>query len=285
MITPKSWGFEDEVVNLDYCGKRMFVREQHRCSVHKHEEKDEVLMVGEGLVLFEIGPDPGQMTEMYLRQNDRVRVKPGTWHRFTALRDTLIFEFSTHHRDEDSIRKVHGGRLSDEQYRAILAAYVKNENTDSILDEEAAKVIGSALKAEGRVVGFCNGCFDLLHPGHLELLRQARLRCEILFVGVNGDEAVRAQKGDGRPFVGIRGRAAALAATRFVDYVVPVEAPNFLGLVKVIEPSVYVTTSEYGVAGTEARQVRSQGGVVEVIKKLPGYSTTELARRAIAGTR
>lgn len=277
MITAKVWGFEDEIVNVEYCGKRMVVREQHRCSIHKHDKKDEVLMVQGGLLWFETGADPDNMTGVWMKDNERIRIRPGTWHRFTGMRDTVIMEFSTHHEDSDSIRHVAGGKMADDEFRVLLINFFKYENQDRIVTPDKAGVLAEAMHGEGRLIGMVNGCFDLMHLGHVELLRQARLRCEVLFVAVNVDTAVRGLKGKNRPFVDEIGRMGMIEANRFVDYVVEAHELTCVDIVAAIKPQVYITTSEYGTTGPEAKEVIKLGGKVEVIDMIKGYNTTLIA--------
>lgn len=277
MITGKAWGFEDEVVNLEYCGKRMFLREQCRCSVHKHEKKDEVILVASGLAYFELGEDPSDMTGIYMQDNDRIRVKPGQWHRFTGLRDTLLMEFSTHHDDDDSIRVVKGGPLDQHEYSTLLSGFYERFGSDAILNESKAGVIARSLKEKGRLIAFCNGCFDLLHLGHVELLRQAKMRCEVLFVAVNSDRAVRILKGENRPLVSESMRAGMLATCRFVDYVILVDDVTCVSAVKEVKPDLYVTTTEHRNGGPEAVEVAKMGGKIEVVQMLKGFNTSKLA--------
>ena len=282
MITPKVWGFEEEIVNVEYCGKRMFVKEQYHSSIHKHAKKDEVLYVAGGLVWFEAGEDPAKLTGTWMRDGDRVRVKPGTWHRFTGMSDSLIFEFSTHHEDEDSTRHVGSGKADDGAFRALVAEFYKHDCGDRILTPGQAEVIAKALHAEGRVVGMVNGCFDLFHLGHADLLRKAKFRCEVLFAAVNSDASVVKLKGPKRPFVDEAGRAGMLAANRHVDYVVVSDGTTCLDVVDAIKPNVYVTTTEYGDRGPEAREVLKGGGKVEVVPMLAGYNSTKIANGILA---
>jgi rfaE bifunctional protein nucleotidyltransferase chain/domain len=277
MITPKNWGFEDEIVNREYCGKRMIVYEKHRCSIHKHVKKDEVLMTASGLLWFEYGSTPEKMTGVWLRENERIHVAPETWHRFTALRDTVIMEFSTHHEDSDSIRHVTGGKLSEDEFRSLVLSFYRHENREIVLGIEQAKLVAESLRNDGRLIGLCNGCFDLMHLGHVELLSQAKNRCEVLFVAVNSDESVKALKGQARPFVNETGRTGLVASNRFVDYVVQASAPTCVNIVQAVRPHVYVTTSEHGNSGPEAKEVLKLGGTVEVIDVIKGFNTTALA--------
>lgn len=282
MITPKAWGFEEEIVNAEYCGKRMFLKEQYHCSVHRHAKKDEVLYVAGGLVWFETGEDPAKLTGTWMQDGDRMRLKPGIWHRFTGMRDSMIFEFSTHHDDEDSIRHSKGGKMADAEFRSLMADFYKHDSGDRILTPGQAEVIAKAIHAEGRVVGMVNGCFDLFHLGHADMLRQAKFRCEVLFAAVNNDASVLKLKGAKRPFVDEAGRAGMVASNRHVDYVVVSDGTTCLDVVDAIKPNVYVTTTEYGDRGPEAREVQKIGGKVEVVEMLPGYNSTKIANGILA---
>lgn len=105
-VVPKSWGEEHWIVNKDYCGKKLVLKEGYRCSLHYHRVKDEVFYVIKGRVFLEIGGE-----ELILEPGDHRHVAPGTVHRFTGLSDAEIIEFSTHHEDEDSYRVENGGRV------------------------------------------------------------------------------------------------------------------------------------------------------------------------------
>lgn len=279
MITPKVWGFEDEIINTkDYCGKRMFLKEQHRCSIHKHDIKDEALTVVTGLVWFETGDSPDRMVGHWMKDAERIHIKPGLWHRFTGMRDSIIYECSTHHEDSDSIRHITGGELSDDEFRSLLTNFVSFENQSRIMLPERAGVIAASHRADGRSIGMVNGCFDLMHLGHVELLRQARFRCEVLFVAVNTDRAVKELKGAGRPFMDEVGRMGMVESCRYVDYVVEADDKTCVEIATLIRPDVYITTSEYGSTGPEAKEVVRLGGTVEVVEMIGGYNTSAIAR-------
>lgn len=110
MRTEKGWGYEDLIWNRDYCGKVIFVRQDRSCSWHYHAIKDEVLYLESGIVVLKYSYDDDIVTaqEVVLRPHDSFHVPVGLRHRFTALQDSFIFEFSTHHDDADSIRLAKG---------------------------------------------------------------------------------------------------------------------------------------------------------------------------------
>ena len=124
---------------------------------------------------------------------------------------------------------------------------------------------------------FTNGCFDLLHRGHVEHLAQARALGDALVVGLNSDASVRRLKGAGRPVVPGADRAAALAALRSVDAVTIFDEDTPLDLIGALLPDVLVKGGDYeldGIVGREA--VEEAGGVVCVLPFLEGYSTTDV---------
>jgi D-beta-D-heptose 7-phosphate kinase/D-beta-D-heptose 1-phosphate adenosyltransferase len=139
-------------------------------------------------------------------------------------------------------------------------------------------------RKQGLRVGFTNGCFDILHPGHVKVLTAARGACDRLIVGLNSDASVRRLKGEGRPVQDERARAEVLAALEAVDLVVVFAADTPLDLITRIKPSVLVKGGDYTrdqVVGHEV--VEANGGEVLLIEVLPGFSTTSLVRRAREG--
>lgn len=135
-------------------------------------------------------------------------------------------------------------------------------------------------KRNGRVVVFTNGCFDLLHPGHVRCLAEARALGDLLVVAVNSDRSVRGNKGPERPLVGEHDRAEVLAGLASVDYVTIFDEPTPRELIARVLPSVLVKGADWAlnqVAGRE--EVEAAGGRVLCIPLAPGYSTTRLVQR------
>lgn len=131
----------------------------------------------------------------------------------------------------------------------------------------------------GRVV-FTNGVFDLLHPGHIDLLLGARRLGDALVVGVNTDASVRRLKGPGRPVREEADRAYVLAALAMVDVVVLFDEDTPLELIRALEPDVLVKGGDYSEATiVGAPDVRARGGDVVVIPLTPGHSTTSIIER------
>jgi len=135
-------------------------------------------------------------------------------------------------------------------------------------------------KAQGLAVGFTNGCFDILHPGHVSLLAQARAGCDRLVVALNTDAGVRRLKGPSRPVNPLDGRARVVAALRHVDAVVAFDEPTPLELIRTLLPDVLVKGADYAldqVVGADV--VRAAGGRVLLAALVPGQSTTGIVAR------
>jgi D-beta-D-heptose 7-phosphate kinase/D-beta-D-heptose 1-phosphate adenosyltransferase len=139
--------------------------------------------------------------------------------------------------------------------------------------DAAQRVAG--WKAQGLKVGFTNGCFDLLHRGHLFSLEQASRRCDRLVVGINSDASTRRLKGEGRPVQDAATRAAVLAALRHVDLVAVFDEDTPEGLIKALVPDVVFKGADYAEADVAGGDfVKAHGGRVELLPLLPGHSTT-----------
>jgi rfaE bifunctional protein nucleotidyltransferase chain/domain len=140
-------------------------------------------------------------------------------------------------------------------------------------------------KRNGRRIVFTNGCFDLLHPGHLCSLEQARELGDVLIVGLNSDASVRQLKGEGRPVIAERERAEILAALECVDAVVIFPELTPRELVARLLPDVLVKGGDWPsdqIVGRE--EVEAAGGHVATIPVVPGYSTSDILRRIREGT-
>ncbi len=146
------------------------------------------------------------------------------------------------------------------------------------LEETLVEV--AALRREGKTIVFTNGCFDILHAGHIALLREARAQGDALFVGLNDDDSVRRLKGPGRPVHPLADRAAVLSELRSVDCVTPFAEDTPIPLIQAIRPDVLVKGDEYArseVVGGEL--VESWGGRVHLARTLDGRSTSRAVRK------
>ncbi|MGB5904641.1 MAG: D-glycero-beta-D-manno-heptose-7-phosphate kinase [Xanthobacteraceae bacterium] len=172
----------------------------------------------------------------------------------------------------------------DELRRKLLpeASLAAEEKIVASLESLDARV--RAWREEGLRVGFTNGCFDILHPGHVRVITEARATCDRLIVGLNSDASVRRLKGPDRPVQNERARAEVLAALEAVDLVAIFEEDTPLNLIARIKPMVLVKGGDYTreqVVGHEL--VTAQGGEVVLVNILPGFSTTSLVARARQG--
>ena len=132
---------------------------------------------------------------------------------------------------------------------------------------------------DGRLV-FTNGCFDILHRGHVEYLAAARALGDMLVVGLNTDASVARLKGPHRPYASLADRAAVLAALTSVDVITPFDSDTPRALIAALLPDVLVKGGDYAVEEVVGRdEVRAAGGEVVVVPYLPGRSTTELVGR------
>lgn len=146
------------------------------------------------------------------------------------------------------------------------------------VDELSA--ISAQARQAGRLVVFTNGCFDLVHRGHIHLLRQAKTLGEILIVGLNSDVSVKAIKGPDRPIMPEADRIELIAALEMVDYVVVYSEPDPYRVIAAIQPNVLVKGGDWSadkIVGADV--VEQNGGRVAVIPYLPGLSTTQIIER------
>jgi len=147
--------------------------------------------------------------------------------------------------------------------------------------EDFLQKTDALVKARRRLV-FTNGCFDILHAGHVHYLQAAKAQGDILVVGLNSDRSVKAIKGDKRPIVGQTHRAAVLACVGFVDFVVLFDEPEPLELIKAVRPDVLVKGADWPeerIVGAEF--VKAGGGRVVRVPLLPGISTSNIINKII----
>jgi len=155
-------------------------------------------------------------------------------------------------------------------------------HTHKLLTREQLLKLRSEWRQDGECLVFTNGCFDLLHRGHVEYLQQARSLGDVLVVGLNSDESVRLLKGPDRPVVAETDRAAILCALQDVDFVTLFSEPSVEPLVAALLPDVLAKGGDYKPQDVVGRQlVEGAGGRVATLCLVPGQSTTELAHKAL----
>ncbi len=145
-----------------------------------------------------------------------------------------------------------------------------------LLDPASLERLLSGARRAGRKIVFTNGCFDVIHVGHVDLLRRSRDLGDLLVVGLNSDASVRRLKGESRPINALRARAAVLGGLASVDYVVSFEEDTPAQIIERVKPDVLVKGEDWKDKGVVGREfVESYGGRVELVKLLDGYSTTK----------
>jgi D-glycero-beta-D-manno-heptose 1-phosphate adenylyltransferase len=152
-----------------------------------------------------------------------------------------------------------------------------------VLDLEGARAVAEKARAAGRRVVLANGCFDLLHVGHVRYLEDARALGDLLIVGVNGDDAVRRLKGPGRPLMPAVERAEMLAALRAVDHVVVFDDDTADGLIALLRPAVHAKGTDYTTESVPERaSVLAAGGQVAIAGDAKQHSTRDVIAEILA---
>lgn len=160
------------------------------------------------------------------------------------------------------------------------------ENRGSVIPLKQLVKVVQGLRRKGRRIAFTNGCFDLLHVGHVDVLERIKRESDCLIVAVNSDAGVRRLKGHGRPLVPGRERARLLAALKPVDYVTIFSEPTPLKVIKAIRPDLLAKGGDWKPEEIVGREVvESYGGRVLVVPYLKGHSTTRLIQRIRRGIR
>jgi rfaE bifunctional protein nucleotidyltransferase chain/domain len=149
-----------------------------------------------------------------------------------------------------------------------------------------AVALREQYRENGKTVVWTNGCFDLLHPGHVASLASAKALGNVLFVGLNSDRSVRENKGPTRPVLNERERAELLSALEVVDHVIVFDEKTPEAILNQLKPDIHTKGAEYappnGRPVPEAATVIANGGRIEYLPLVPGISTTELIRRIAA---
>jgi len=158
-----------------------------------------------------------------------------------------------------------------------------------VINLNAIENLAKELKAKGKKIVFTNGCFDILHKGHVEYLAQTADLGDVLILGLNSDDSVKRQgKGDDRPINKIDARQTVLASLFFIDYIVEFDNDTPYDLIDLIKPSVLVKGGDYNPCQTDKTQkdyivgkdiVEVNNGTVEVINLVDGFSTTGLINK------
>ena len=155
---------------------------------------------------------------------------------------------------------------------------------NKVMSLEQVVVAADRLRSGGRRLVFTNGCFDLLHVGHVRYLQAARERGDALLVAVNGDVSVRELKGPERPINTESDRAEVLAALGCVDLVTLFHTPRATEVIRAVRPALYVKGGDYTVASLDPDEygaIQEVGAEVEILALVPGKSTTAVVRKLV----
>jgi rfaE bifunctional protein nucleotidyltransferase chain/domain len=153
---------------------------------------------------------------------------------------------------------------------------------EKILTAEQARAIGKQMRDSGGKLVFTNGCFDLLHVGHVRYLQAARALGDALLVAINGDESVRALKGDGRPLNRAEDRAELIAALECVNYAVIFPDVRATQLLEIVRPAIYVKGGDYtedSLHAEERAALERIGTEIRILPFEPGHSTSGLLEK------
>jgi len=151
---------------------------------------------------------------------------------------------------------------------------------EKVVSRKRLAVIAADARRAGKRIVFTNGCFDLLHVGHVRYLAAARAAGDLLIVGVNDDASVRRLKGPGRPLVAAAARAEVLAALAAVDWISVFDEDTPEALIRLVEPDVLVKGGDWAPARVVGRDiVEARGGRLLIVPVAEGFSTSALAAR------
>jgi len=178
------------------------------------------------------------------------------------------------------VAKKGTSQVTANELRDVLLSRPHFELREKIHDIATIKGGVAAWRKEGLTVGFTNGCFDLLHPGHVQLLCEARSHCDRLVVGLNSDASVKRLKGPERPIQPETARLIVLAGLAFVDAVILFAQDTPLDLIETIRPDVLLKGADYSIDQVVGRDlVESYGGKVVLVELVPDSSTTLIVKR------
>lgn len=140
--------------------------------------------------------------------------------------------------------------------------------------------ISELQKVKNKSIVLTNGCFDIIHAGHIKFLKECKNMGDILVVAINSDTSVARNKGNLRPINSLASRSEILSAIRSVDYVIPFEEDNASQIVQQIKPDIYIKGSDYVIPTTpEGKVVLSYGGRIEEVPIIEGHSTTAIIKK------
>ncbi len=151
---------------------------------------------------------------------------------------------------------------------------------NKIISKKQLEQISKLLKKQNKKLVTTNGSFDLIHPGHLIILEEAKNQGDILIVGLNSDKSVKSYKGEKRPIISEENRAKMLASLKCVDYVIVLDKPEIsIPLIELVKPTVHVNGSEYGKNCIESEKVKEINARLHLVNKINNLSTTNIIKK------
>lgn len=152
-----------------------------------------------------------------------------------------------------------------------------------IKTKEEISNIAEKFREEGKTIVFTNGCFEILHPGHITLLEKAKSFGDILIVGINSDESVKKIKGEKKLIFDEKSRLKIISALECVDYTVPFNEETPENIISIIKPHIHVKGGDYKEEDLpEAKIVKSYGGKIIIVPLIEGFSTTQIINKILA---
>lgn len=152
-----------------------------------------------------------------------------------------------------------------------------------IVNKEKIISLVKKLRMENKKIVFTNGCFDILHPGHIHCLKEAKKLGDVLIIGLNSDSSIKKLKGEKRPFFNEEERILMLSAIEFVDFIILFSEETPYKLIKMIKPDVLVKGGSYKKEDVVGKNiVEENNGKVEIISNLKSYSTTNIVNMIIS---
>lgn len=277
--------YEETILLLD---KKKVVHEERVTQVLEHGKNlSEITGAGlvavtldnEGVILFEKGRKPYRV--LAVAQDNKNSIGAGDTF-ISAL--TLALTAGTTSQMATEIAAAAAAVVVQKEGTVVcsgaeLKSYF-NPNPKYIQNREELLYKAGELKKEGKKIVFTNGCFDILHKGHVTFLNQAKALGDILIVGINADESISRLKGPERPINSLEDRIAVLAALQSVDYLVSFEEDTSIEILKGIPPDIFVKGGDYTVESIpEAALVIELGGQVKIISLVNNRSTTSLIKK------
>lgn len=158
----------------------------------------------------------------------------------------------------------------------------ENEMDTKLISPEKLLPVIQNYQAKNKKVVWTNGCFDILHVGHIKYLKQAKTLGDLLVLGLNSDNSIKSLKGEHRPVFNENDRVTVMNAVVYVDYIVLFDNPSPLDIIKILKPDIYAKGGDYTLDTIEQNErwlVDSYGGEIQILPIVPGVSTSDIIEK------